>query len=351
MIALLITPSANLSPKKIATTLHRPPLVCARADRNIPGILSELWEATEIRARRPARPWEQPETPGWISAAMQDFGRQLLHDLADGSTHIICVFPQQAAGLAVAPRLLPEAQQLLLTRDGRVPPSPIAPDNALAGLAWAKAWAGSVQPALDAGIDAVPVEQLSPAAVNGTLLEPLGGLRWSGPAPLQGAALLGFSCWEPARAALAVLGYPVPARPVSPPAHPALIEAFARGEERPQAIARLRGALSVAADARLWGTLGELLAEEGRLTEACEAWRTSAAGDGPASAWVSLLDQADRDDALPLIRSACGHQDAGVRAAAARWLVVRGMDEESAEALTHVRGERWYAAGAAQERR
>jgi hypothetical protein len=343
MVSLMLMPAANICPRGVARRLSRPPLVTARADRNVPGMLAALWEATEVRARRPVRPWDSPDTPPWITAALEDFGRQLLVDLAQGSEHLVAVHAEMVAHLPVLRRILPDVQHLMLTRDGRLTDAPIDPMDAGAGLDWAKAWAASI----DADVDLLPVDRVRTADLQGTVLEPLCQSPWPERPVLQGAALAGFSCWAPARDAMRRWGYAELEPPDSVGAQPALIEALARGEAETgdveAAVSRIQGALRQGEDALLQATLGDLLAQQGDEGGAHQAWAAAARAGGAPSVWVALLSQPERPEGLGWIRAACAHQDTSVRAAAARWLVARGMDAESAEAITSVRHERWYA--------
>lgn len=339
MTTLMLAPSANLPAAALAEILHRPPQVTARADRDVAAILATLWEETEHRAQRPARPWASPQTPPWILRSVTDFARTLLHDLAGGAPNLLVIHPGTLTHLPALRRLLPEQPVRVLARDGTRAPSPV--HDALGGLAWARRWADSI------GEDAeiIAMERITTANTRGTLLAPLASARLPPGSPLSGEALAGFACWEPAREAMARCGYAPPPRPAAPPAHPALIAAYAQGEAPDAAVAWLKAALREQPDGRLWVALGDRLAEGKDLSGALVAWRAAVESRrSPPRAWRALLAHPERDDALPHLGAACRHRDASVRAAAARWLVARGMDEEAAEALTQVRDDRWYAA-------
>ena len=339
MTVLLLAPGANLSPQAVARTLHQPPQVQARADRDVAGIVASLWEETEHRAQRPARPWASSETPDWILASIRDFAAQLLHELSGGAPNLVAVHPGAATHIQVARRILPNTPVISLLRDGTFSPSPVR--DALGGLRWAQTWAASTIE----GVPCVSVERVPAAAVRGTLLAPLAGLRPPPMPQLSPEAMLGFGCWEPARAAMARAGYAAPPRPHAPPEHPALIEAYAAGEPLEAAVLLLERALKRHPDGRLWAALGERLAEAGEQQSAFCAWISAIESEqSPPSAWIALLGHPEQDHMLPHLSEACRHPDAQVRAATARWLVARGMDEEAAEAVTQVRDERWYAA-------
>jgi len=342
MSTVQLLPSANLSPRGLAARLHRPPQVVARPDRDLPAILSELWESTETRARRPARPWARPDSPPWIEAALREFAADLLGAFRGTGSDLVLTSAVSADGLATLQRLVPDIPLVQVIRDGRGAPKPLASPQE--GLAWARQWAASVAPGQEAGLDAITIASLRPGALAGTVLAPLAAAHWPALQPLRGEALLGFLCWAPARQALEAAGFGQQPAPPQALSDPELIAAVAENEPVEQAVQRLNGAVRRVPAPRLWALLGDKLSELGDDDRACGAWREALRlAPRQPSALVALLSRPERDDAMPHIQSACAHGSGEVRAAAARWLVGRGMDEESAEALTQVRDQRWYA--------
>ena len=331
----------------LARALHAPPVSRFLTNRGILTALDRLWQATEVRVRRPGTPWAHPEPPEWVDAAVADFGRLLIRQHGQGASVVGIAEPE--APTARIQRWFPRATVLHVVRDGlcapiAVPSDPIA--AAQAGLAWAERWAASVEAA--AGLPVLQLEALTPEAVaelaDALSIPTVGPLDPRPRARLEGPAAEGFACSAAAVRHMAALGYACPQPGALSQTVPALLAARARGllaADAPEAaLAMTESPHPVVLTVR-----GEILRALGDEDGAAAAWQAAIVhADAPAEAWLGLLSLSDRPESLPAARRARCAADPTLRAAAARWMVARGMDHEAAEAIARVHGQRWYIA-------
>lgn len=331
----------------LARTLHCPPRSRFLTDRGILATLDRLWQASEARVRRPGTPWAHPDPPAWVDRAVADFGRLLIRQHAEGAPVVGIAEPEAPAARLRA--WFPGATILHLVRDGLEAPItlPAAPRAAArAGLDWAQRWSASIEGA--AGVPTLRFESvpdLLPQLASSLLLPRVGVWQPRLRQRLTGPAAEGFACCAPAAAAMAALGHPLPAPGPLSLAVPELTAARARGL---LAVGQVGEALSLldavdGAHPVLADVLGEARLAAGDEDAAVAAWAAAVRHPAaPRSAWISLLAHPDRSESAAAARQARRSADPGIRAAAARWMVARGMDREAAEAVARVHGQRWY---------
>ena len=331
----------------LSRSLHQPPRSVSVRGANFLASLNRLWHATEVRVRRPGVPWVHPEPPAWVDQAVADFGRLLLMHHTQQAPVVVVAEPE--APEVPLKTWFPGAMFLHLVRDGLVAPFAMPGDPlqaARAGLAWAERWSASV--AASAGHTPLRFEEIGQALPQLAVALGLPSFGVWDPRPRErmvGPAVEGFACCRAAVEAMASLGHSLPDPGPMSLEIPQLAAARARGlidQERPgEALALLQSLdtshpvlLDVIGSASLAG--GD---EDGAVAAWSEAIRHP---EAPRSAWLSMLAMPERPESLATARLARASPDDGIRSAAARWMVARGMDHEAAEAIARVHGLRWY---------
>lgn len=331
----------------LSRALHHPPRSMSVRGADFLSSLDHLWQATEARVRRPGVPWAKPDPPAWVDRAVADFGRLLLKRYAQGAPMVVIAEPE--APVVPLKSWFPGAMVLHLVRDGlqapfAVPEDPI--EAARIGLAWAERWSASV--AASAGSAPLRFEHIGQRLpqLGAALGLPAVGV-WQ-PRPrerLIGPAVEGFACCQAAADAMASLGHALPAPGAMSLEIPELAAARARGliaQGRPgDALALLR--TLDASHPVLLDAIGSASLAAGDEAGAAAAWKEALRHPGaPQGAWLSLLAMPERAESLSAARLARVSPNDALRAAAARWMVARGMDHEAAEAVARVHGQRWY---------
>ncbi|MEL6349682.1 MAG: hypothetical protein AAFV53_41645 [Myxococcota bacterium] len=343
---LLLLGAPNVGLDTLAEALSHAPGVRIRGDWDLVAVLRGLWEATESAARRPAVPWRRPDAPEWLDGTLADYARLLVHLEGQSTTRFGVAHTALARHLLQVAKWLPPFQFVHLARDPMHAAISLSPDlstaaTAEAGLRWAKIWTNHVEPPTSVRLPAVRVESLDPGSLIG-----VSGVRWRPPAlpQLPPAAAEGFACHPTAPTLMSAFGYTPPAVGALSETVPGLIVARAEGDPT-QAQRRLESGLRRSSDGRLWNALGELHRRQGAESEACRCFTVSIhSPNTPTAAWTNLLSMPHREESLDIIGSARQNPQIEIRAAAARWMVARGMDQESAEVLANVHGYRWYVA-------
>ena len=331
----------------LARALTHPPRSRFLIDAQILATLERLWMATEARVRRPGTPWARPDPPDWVDGAVADFGRMLIKQHAQGAPVVGIAEPEGSA--ARIGTWFPAAVVLHLVRNGLQ--APITPPDdpiaaAEAGLDWAKRWSDAITAAEGASVIRFEDIGVQLPQIGAALSLPVGPWQPRPRQHLTGPAVEGFACCGPARQQMAALGHDLPDPGPMSLMVPTLAAAWARAliaEGVPGEALSLLNQTAATDSPVLLDALGDAYRGCGDEDAAAAAWLDAVSLPGaPSSAWVSLLAMSERSEGLAVVRVARTSEDDTVRAAAARWMVDRGMDHEAAEAVARVHGQRWY---------
>ena len=357
------------------------PSVHTRFGVNVPGIIEVVRDATSLRAKHPDRPWD-PD-PTWFQSPINGYADFVLRFFRSqhGAARFCDGGPTYAFALSSLAEVMPAARFVHLFQDGREICAAAldgvvgrearlakcvavardwsalvaaARDGMLAG-GWGRsmeislsAWRCSPEPIALAVLDFLGLEKADPMMasfhqLNAKMMhsyeltqeEQSAFLSW-GPAKkmLESAGLLGASRPEASVSEAGDVIEVVEAR----------ADSWALNECWEEAEKELVDALKKSDDGRLWASLGRLYLRQNN-EDACVVCLIKAVSYEQAdeTVWSDLLSLHHREETVIVSQIARKSPVLGVRAAAARWLVARGLDEEAAEVVTNVERQEWLA--------
>ncbi len=344
-LALVSTPPVLRAPLVGALGMH--PELRVRDGVALETLRGELVRAIDARVHSDTYQWS--ERHAWIARLVEDELRPRLADPRGRRTLWWLRAPQAQTETR---RVLAPGPLLLARYDGRHGLS-LGADAVPAAVAAGRAWATAVDavtPDADAilsehgssGADALVRLGLAPHAATAAGLDLLRQL----PAPtLPPDVDAAFRAWPRAEALLRHLGRPAVHPPSTAPEADAARAVWAHrtgdlGAARAAARRCLAG--TPRDDARA-EAIDILIAidEVDEAVDVLQAWRRE---DDAAEAWQRLMALTDHPVSAALLHSAIRHGIPEIRAAAARWLVSHGLDEEAAETVARTRHVSWFTA-------